>query len=339
MDSSLIWKPLVLYGESTNYIISEKGDVYNKLTKNLLTQFTDNSGRYTVCLSINGRTIVKRVHYLVYIAFYGSLEKNMTINHIDENFQNNYYLNLEPLSRRDNCLLYRKHNGIPKKQYSDQLIEEICIKLKDGIYYKDIAALYNMPIQFLYNIVKGKRRKFIVDRYLPFPETAYKKKIFRKIPHEMIDSLICQGYSNEEIYDILQLEINSANRNVLVRSRTKLNIPEPRYFSKKIIEEVTSLICSGNSNNDIYLKLNLEKSNRNANLIARLRHKLNILNFNPNGISLDTQNKICQDILLGLTNKSIKIKYSLDNSPYITNMLGRLRQKCKSQVQRLSKAK
>ena len=327
----LIWKELILDGEKTNYIISECGDVYNILTKHMLKQFTDNSGRFVVCLTINGKTYTKRVHYLVYIAFYGKLDPSLTINHIDEDFTHNHYTNLEPMTRSMNCITYRKNNGIPIKKYSDVLIEEICNKLSSGIYYKDLAIEYNIPIQFMYQLVKGRRRKFVVNKYLPFPESAYIKNKCREIPHDIIDSLVKQGYSNNDIYDILQLKRNDANRNVLTRTRKKLNIPEPKYFSNQLIEQISSLICANRSNKEIYQLLNLKYNNRIANLIARLRQKFNILNFNPDGIPINIQKDIIIDITKGMSNNEIRNKYQLEKSPYITNMLGRLRQKVKQE--------
>lgn len=327
--SELIWKELILNGEKTNYLISERGDVYNTLTKNTLKQTTDHSGRYVVCLSVNGKCYSKRVHYLVYVAFYGDFDPSLTINHIDENFTNNHFTNLEVITRRENSITYRKNNGIPMKKYSDMLIAELCKKLSNGIHYKDLAAEYNLPIQFMYQIVKGKRRKFIVNKYLPFPESAYIRKKHRDIPHNLIDSLIKDGYSNNDIYDILQLKRDRANQNVLVRSRQRLGIPEPKYFSNKFIEQVSSLICANRSNKEIYQILNIEYNDRVANLIARLRQKFSILNFNPDGISLEIQKYIINDIALGMKNKEIREKYQLEKSPYTTNMLGRLRQKYK----------
>lgn len=327
----LIWKELILDGEKTNYIISERGDVFNVVTQHMMKQFTDNSGRFVVCLSINGKNHTKRVHYLVYTAFYGELDPSLTINHIDEDFTNNHYTNLESMSRSMNCITYRKNNGIPTKKYSDSLIEEICIKLSNGIYYKDLAIEYDIPIQFMYQLVKGRRRKFIVNKYLPFPESAYVKYKHREIPHDIISSLVKQGYSNNDIYDILQLKRNEANRTVLVRTRKKLGIPEPKYFSNQLIEQISSLICANRSNKEIYQLLNLEYNDRIANLIARLRQKFNILNFNPDGVPLNTQKDIMIDIIKGMTNSEIRNKYQLEKSPYITHMLGRLRQKVKQE--------
>ena len=75
-------------GEPTNYVVTAYGDIYNIITWHKLTPCEDSSGRLRVCLTINGKCITTTVHKIVYIAFYGDYDNSLTINHIDEDFQN-----------------------------------------------------------------------------------------------------------------------------------------------------------------------------------------------------------------------------------------------------------
>ena len=61
-------------------------------------------------------------------------------------------------------------------------------------------------------------------------------------------------------------------------------------------------MSANKSNKEIYKLLDLEYNSRNANAIARSRQKLQIMDFNPEGISLDIQDEILSDILNGASN-------------------------------------
>ena len=316
-------------GEPTNYIVTAYGDIYNIITWHKLTPCEDSSGRFRVCLTINGKCITTTVHKIVYIAFYGDYNSSLTINHIDEDFQNNYYENLEQVSREENCHLYRQNNGNPEKKYSDMEIIAVCKDLKSGIYYKDVAAAYGMPVQYVFNILKFRRRKFIVKDFIPFPESAHCKRIIRKIPHDYIESLIQQGYSNNEILQLLDEDRTQASDKYFSRVRQKLNKKSPSYFDESLLNKIDALVSANKSNKEIYKLLNLEYNSRNANAIARSRQKLQIMDFNPEGISLDIQDEILSDILNGSSNKDLEIKYNLDRTKYVINLFARLRQKAK----------
>lgn len=325
------YRDVIINGNHTNYQVSESGKVLNVVTNHYLTPTTNNSGRLCVCLSINGTNCVQLIHNLVYRAFIGDKPSEMTINHIDENFLHNHYTNLELMTREDNCREYRKNNGHPVKKYSDEVVRSICEALKSGHYFKDVAAAYCIPIQYVFNILKGKRRLFIVNDYLPFPESAHRRSHCRNIPKKYICSLILQGYSNSEILSILGAERTNATDKMFCRYRRELGIKDPKYFDKQFLDKVDLLIRNGLSNKEIYNKLKLKYTKRNQYMIARARQKLGILDFNPDGISLETQQCIMDLIRNGFTNADICKKYDLDRTPYVINMLGRLRQKCKKE--------
>lgn len=73
-----------------HYYISEFGDVYSTYAKKFLKHDIDNDGYH--------RISCKRKHYkihrLVYMTWVGEIPKGKQINHIDDNKDNNHYLNL-----------------------------------------------------------------------------------------------------------------------------------------------------------------------------------------------------------------------------------------------------
>lgn len=97
------WKRLAEY---PNYLISNYGRIMNIRTKRLLKPYADNCGGY-LCVSLwkNNRGAVKRIHQLVYIIFHEDNNLNgYVINHVDGNKKNNYYLNLEKITYKENNL-------------------------------------------------------------------------------------------------------------------------------------------------------------------------------------------------------------------------------------------
>jgi len=324
------YRPLIYKNKTTNYIVSEFGEVVNKNTGKCLSQCINTNGRKSVCLTINGICYTDTVHRLVYIAFYGNIPDNMTINHKNEDFNDNHYTNLELMTFSENTKEYLKNNGSPKKIFSDTVIEEICKDLSSGIYYRDVAMVYNININYIYSILIGRKRKFISEKYLPFPYSAHNKNYKREIPHKYIQSLIIQGFTTKEIFKILEIKPNSTNNRMICRERQSIGIKDPKYFSDKFIKKIDLLIEEGKSNNEIYSILNIEYSSRIGFLFTRRRKKLGLPDFNENGLSLEKQKEIMDDIKNGMTNNEILIKYNLERNIYTNNLLPRLRQKYKN---------
>lgn len=323
------YQPLVYKGSNTNYIISEYGDIINIRSGKRLTPCINSSGRLAVCITIDGKCMTDTVHRLVYMAFSGEIPEGMTINHKNENFTDNHISNLELMTRGENVQAYISNHGPVRKQISDTIVENICQDLKSGIYYRDIAYAYNLPIDYVYRILIGKKRTFVSDKYRPFPRSAHMRRHHRDIPHEYIRSLIWQGYSTSEILDIMDMENSTTNQRMLSRERDVVGIKDPKYFPDELIDKIDNLILSGYANVNIYKTCNLEINNRHSWLLARERKKLGISDYNPHGVSLQIQNEILGDIACGKSNAEIVDKYKLSRTSYIIAMLARLRQKYK----------
>ncbi len=87
------WKPILEF--ENEYYISNKGRVFSLRNNILLKPKKTKSGYYRVSLSANGRRKECMIHRLVAEAFIPNPEKKLTVNHINENKQDNCIENLE----------------------------------------------------------------------------------------------------------------------------------------------------------------------------------------------------------------------------------------------------
>ncbi len=90
------------------YEVSNYGRVRNKRTKRFLTQHDNGKGYLFVQLWRNNKGKREYVHRLVALAFIPNPDKKPTVNHKDEDKQNNYVENLEWMTYKENNN-YRTH--------------------------------------------------------------------------------------------------------------------------------------------------------------------------------------------------------------------------------------
>lgn len=79
----------------TNYSVSEYGDVRNDRTGRILAKLFDKDSYVRYSLYKNGKMYTLKAHRLVAKHFLNKVEGKEFVNHIDENKQNNHFLNLE----------------------------------------------------------------------------------------------------------------------------------------------------------------------------------------------------------------------------------------------------
>lgn len=316
-------------GIKTNYLISTTGKVFSLYTNKFLEPSTSTDGRLSVCLRINNKDISLKIHRMVASTFLGTIE-NTTVNHINENKLDNRVENLEIIPLNTNIKYYQNnHPDWSNKKYSDELIHKICRDLKSGIHYREVAHKYNLPIEYVYDIVRGRTRKKISNLYRPFPIESRQRDGRRqnKILKENILKLIRENRSNKEIYNILDLSSNYSTDKLISRIRKKVNIPDPKFIDQELKSVLIHLIKSGKSNRQIRSIAGFESID--SDLLARLRKKLNLPDFNENGVPLNIQNEIMVLIEQGLSNSDISKIYGLERNTYSINLFGRLRQKVK----------
>lgn len=114
------WKEIE--GYEGLYFVSNLGRVKRAVNgeENFLTTTKMQTGYRKVSLTMNGRTRNCTVHRLVAKAFVEGYQDGYTVNHIDENKDNNKAENLEWCSNRENTLKYcenHKHQNKPYKYF------------------------------------------------------------------------------------------------------------------------------------------------------------------------------------------------------------------------------
>lgn len=164
-----MFKP-IKYFES-QYLIDEHGTIIslnsNKGIKEVvLKQTKGNSGYLTVVLCKYGERKTCRVHRLVAEAFIPNLEGKQSVNHIDGDKTNNFYLNLEWCTPKENIQHAYANNLISNigenavlAKFSSEDILEIFKLYKNNFSYKDIADLYKVNKSTIGRIIRGETYK------------------------------------------------------------------------------------------------------------------------------------------------------------------------------------
>lgn len=104
MDNE-VWKDIIGYEQL--YQVSNLGNIkslnYRRTNKaHLLKQTINNDGYKLIMLYKKGKSKMLSVHRLVAQAFLDDYNKNLEVNHIDNNKQNNKIDNLEMLTHKEN---------------------------------------------------------------------------------------------------------------------------------------------------------------------------------------------------------------------------------------------
>ena len=183
------------------YLISENGYVWSNYKQGFMQPKVDKDGYLSLKLrGKNKKVIYPRIASLVAWTFLGAPSglKDPTVNHIDGNRINNYYLNLEWVERGYNSSI-RKNTGCgennPSAKLNAVLVKEICELLQfTNLSTKEIAERYNVSRSSILNIQNKSVWKEIVDSY-----DFSSRKIVRnkKGQYETINLLVCSCEGEE----------------------------------------------------------------------------------------------------------------------------------------------
>ena len=124
---------------SRDYFISDDGMIFNYIKNEFIVYSFDTKGYLKTRLK--GTDITKK-HRIVYSEFIGKLESNLTIDHIDENKQNNHYSNLEQITSEENSK--RRHFRKLQKNLGLRSLENIhliCSEMEKNTDPKDIQKM------------------------------------------------------------------------------------------------------------------------------------------------------------------------------------------------------
>jgi len=157
------WKRIKGYG---NYLVSNKGRVFNYKFKKFLKRRKNQDGYLLVTLSKNGIVKTQKVHRLVAIAFIENPENKPTVNHIDGIKMNNFVSNLEWNTYSENTQhgydigLHKSVKG--SKHYRAKLSEKEVLEIRrifaTGEYTKTaLGEMFDVSQMLISYIVNRKR--------------------------------------------------------------------------------------------------------------------------------------------------------------------------------------
>lgn len=140
------WKDII--GYEGLYKISNKGRVWSCTYNRTLKPSTEKSGYKKIVLSKEGKLKTYRIHRLVALAFLKPVKNKEIVNHIDENKSNNYFLNLEWCTYKENM----NHGTCIKR-----ILKTKSGKNYDG--YKKISEKLSVPVIGI-NVKTGEKIEF-----------------------------------------------------------------------------------------------------------------------------------------------------------------------------------
>lgn len=161
------WQPIYF---NKNYLISNHGRIYSKITSKLLKTAIDKYGYEIISLQTDSGRKTFKIHRLVIIHF-GPVVilGKKSVNHIDGNKINNNINNLEWATNKEQqehaikLGLKKFKSGVdaPNVVYTEKIIEQICLLLVEGKKPKEIAEMIgcenNKKFHSLLYRIKSKR--------------------------------------------------------------------------------------------------------------------------------------------------------------------------------------
>lgn len=162
------WK--LIPGFDNMYLASSEGRIKSIRfgRERILKLHPKNNGYLKVNISENGKPYTRLVHRLVASAFFGEISKDITVNHIDFNKENNSIENLELVTHKDNVRhsFYHKRRNEGYKKGSNNgrsKLNEHDVDYIRGLHLpiSDIAKMMGVSTTVIYGIRNYKTWKHV----------------------------------------------------------------------------------------------------------------------------------------------------------------------------------
>lgn len=176
MEVVELWEPLEEY---RGIKVSSLGRVWKAANKSrkerILTEFPKDRDGYCRCSvqRLDGTWTSQPVHRLVAKAFIPNPENKQSVNHIDNNRQNNRVENLEWVTPKEN-VYHSFINGkrkfvkdVPRKTILTDFQVNQIDKLRELYTVNQLAKLFNIEYQTLKNIIHKKKQYERLDNQQP----------------------------------------------------------------------------------------------------------------------------------------------------------------------------
>ena len=206
------WERIVFNGIPTNYDVSNIGDVRNRTTGKILSQYTDRDGYKHATISVDGKQYHPGVHRYVAEAFIPNPDNKPEVNHLNGIKGINVVCNLEWATTSEN-VQHAFDTGLKSSilgsdnvlsHYTDRQIKKVCKMLEQGISNKKISEKTGVDRKYITDIKKGRRWKHISKNY-NIRQTKYPEEM-----RERIRELLSDGKTPVQIINEMNLEHTQA---------------------------------------------------------------------------------------------------------------------------------
>ena len=182
------------------YTVDSYGNIENYTTGRMLTARKNKKGYIVYDLYLEkGKKSAVFSHRIVGSCFLENFSKDLQVNHIDCNKENNHYKNLEMVTNQENfahavangLMASQKGQENPFSKYTDEQIHNICKFLELGYHRDAIAEVLNVPNHLVKGIKSRKRWVHVSEKY-----TFNKSKMvykYVKIPQDVVESVLTKG--------------------------------------------------------------------------------------------------------------------------------------------------
>lgn len=192
-------------GYNNNYLISDFGRIYSIREKMVMRQQLNDRGYLTIGFSVNRSRKKFKVHRLVGLAFIPNPENKPEINHDDFKKTNNFYLNLQWATGKENLEHAQKGGripiAVPKEKVGEYPVRyQNIINTQTGFVYESVYHLSNetgispkeirrrlsnerpnntpyLWVKGQYTLVYKKKNQKVKSRFLELRERVYSMNI------------------------------------------------------------------------------------------------------------------------------------------------------------------
>ncbi len=234
------WRPIIFKGILTDYEVSNIGEVRNKISGKMISQYTDRDGYKHASITINGKVIHRGVHRFVATAFIPNPENKPQVNHINGIKYINIVDNLEWVTNSENVrhafdtgLKYAiKGSNNVLSHYTDKQIHQVCKMLEKGISNKKISDKTGVDRKYITDIKKDRRWKHISKNY-NIKQNKYTKEFKESITSQIIKEL---NIKNSPSHKSLIMRLR---RNIRVSASTTIEtLRESRNTFHNVVSRV-----------------------------------------------------------------------------------------------------
>lgn len=211
-----------------NYAVTRCGRVYSLKSNKFLKPKIDRYGYEVVCLREDNKNLHRTVHRLVALIYIPSVNKGMTVNHIDGNKVNNNVLNLEWVSSRDN-LRHATETGLSVGTIlSDEVVHQVCKLIQDGFRNCDVMQIAGVETLSTVEKIKSGMYYQDISREYDFEQNKLGRRQTISTP-KIID--VCERLQAGESVSSIAKNVKTSTGTIYrVKNRTRFTCISNNYF-------------------------------------------------------------------------------------------------------------